>query len=86
MQQDSEVTAALIYTSFAMANNQLGLVKNMWIAIAEPVQLPLEKRDFRSQDDRSYEEKKDALQNRQETADDSQYDKKPSQDVPYNFF
>jgi len=86
MQLDSEITTALMYASFKMADSQSGLVEDMRIAIAEPVQLSLEKRDVRSQNDCSDEEKKDALEDRQETADNSQYNKKPSKDMSVNFF
>jgi len=72
--------------STEMTNKNPGLKKNPGVAIAEFVQLAMEKRDFRSQDDRSDKEKKETLQNRQETAQNSQYEEHPSQAMPEDFF
>jgi len=86
LQQNSELPAAIAYSSSDVVNNSPGLMKNMRMAMAELVQLYTEKRDFRSQDDCSDEEEKESLKNGQKTANDAQGDKQPSQDMPGNFF
>jgi len=48
--------------------------------------MSFEKRNFRRKDDCADEQKKDSLKNRQETADDAQNNKNPSQDMPANLF
>ncbi|OPY14420.1 MAG: hypothetical protein A4E66_00398 [Syntrophus sp. PtaB.Bin001] len=61
-------------------------MENLRIAIAELVKLILEKGDFWSKNDHADRKEKNTLENRQETAYDSQKNENPSNNVSDKFF
>jgi len=83
--RERKLSAASAESPSETADENLSLEENQGVAIAKSVQLSMEKRNFRRQDDRSDKEKKESLQNRQKTTQHAQDDEHPTQGMPDNF-